>query len=251
MTEPLISYHECVKRLALLLLTLAAISCSAGGPKVTLNSSAPAAAPPSGWKVLESPDKTVSMAVPSDWSMWTSSSEFQEMLNKEISNVGLGTPGTTTPQDIAADNPAVKGIADQMDAEAKKEAEEELKKWEADGIMILAKNSARMIPGESPTHVKITRKPGGGTNMEQALELAAESMKGDPQKKIIDLPVGKAAQALTKYDERSGDSVTEAVYILFDGNDTYRARFVTVNTGIPFHKMSEEMMQTFRVKAKP
>jgi hypothetical protein len=238
-----------MKRLSLFLLVFAAIGCGDSGPKVRLTEAAPAAVP-AGWKSLASADATVSIAVPTDWKMWTDASEMMSSLGGSLGEV-MGTPPPTNPTDTAAGmGDTAANLADQFNKDLAAQEKEEMERWAAEGILIKAKDSSRAVAGETPTSVVIKKAEAkGNPTMEQALETAASAfVAGDIKKEIIDLPIGKAAMASSSYETRGGDQVKEVIYILLDNGQEYKIRFITVNTGVPIFERAKEMMETLRIK---
>jgi hypothetical protein len=188
---------------------------------------------PSGWKLAESPDKTVSIGVAPGWGKGMADSLSVADLT--------GMAGGELPTHVAQEQERA------LDEQYNEEVAAAEKK---DGIIIsVVDRQTRPIPGEQRTRYVVKRREmDAGVTLEQAADAVKTDLAGKEAPKKVTLPIGPAIRYDAAANQRDGSTVTKIMYVVVDGANAYTVTFTTQGAPTAISSIAEPVMQTLRIK---
>lgn len=133
--------------------------------------------------------------------------------------------------------------------ESEDEAERERQKeWDKGGIVLLAYDNSRQLPGEPRTAIALSKKTVGNISLQEAADQATEGVLGEIKTQTIELPIGPAVEMVSKYQTIAGDDIFEYRYILLDAGDRYMVKFICANNESKFPPIARPLMETLRIR---
>ncbi|HEY3783335.1 MAG TPA: hypothetical protein VGL56_19820 [Fimbriimonadaceae bacterium] len=215
---------------ALSLAAALCIGCSKK-PVVSLLHSAPAPKLDPGWVTHDSAG--FSIAAPSDWTL--------SLTKLTIGSIGLQNLDlSNTPSTSDSAPPTSRELPEQVDpSDADRQKKE--------GILLeLYNKNVKPIPGEKMTRFYVTSKQSSAS-----LDELAKAVKSEFLAQTItptDLPIGKVDMITANNQTRGGDTITDIVYVVPNGETVYEVVFETTNHEGPIEQAAPEIMNTLRMK---
>ena len=205
------------------LLTLVALG---GCGEVTTLKAAPEPELEEGWTVYESNKAPVSIAAPDGW----------------------GPTGGTAKAVPSRVSPVGDPMASNEDIMQQMQDLGSFGEEDKDIVLYIADKGTRPLPGEVRTGYSIRRfVKSGGYSLDAAVADTKGAVTNEGTPKMIDLPVGKAAEFRYNYKTPGGDEVYKVIYVLVNNEDVYRVTFSQTGSGEPINGIATQAIQTFRV----
>ncbi len=195
----------------------------------------PVKALPSGWTQASSKDGLVSAGVPGGWRFG---------VDRMTSDFGSGTLG-----DDASQNPQLQQLTQQMDNMGKEAEQERLNELYEKGILLHVINGSKPIFDEARTKFVVRRQKGSSNwTFDQAAELERGEYAHKPNRKDVNLPIGRAVKLWLSEDLRNGSTIHRISYLAIEGKDLYVLRFVTQEPKETIESVADQVAQTWRIK---
>lgn len=228
----------------ILLAGLSIIGCSSG-PAIVVTKTAFVLPP--GATQAQSDDKSVTVGLPGGWRVGVSGGmSSHDMMSGMVGDAGSGASGDNSASGELGK--ALGDMAKQNEAEMKKEEQEALEKYKAEGIILHCVNSSKPIPGEKPTAFYIKKQSQGGNwSWEDAEKSEVGQYKTKPKAAKIALPIGQAIRMQDTWQLVDGANYTEISYVIPNGKDLYTLRFITEESAEVLTGIDKQVAESFRI----
>lgn len=223
-------------------LAIGLISC-ARQPSVVLTDAGPATLP-QGWTLATNDKYGVSIGVAPGW---------KHGVDTLLGGLDLSTGGGTgnPTEKMPPVDPQLQKMADDMKRQSIEQEKADLQKLEDDGIIVnVIDLGSRQIIGEARTRYYVHLKKDNGPTVADAVADLKKSLIGDVTQTTAKLPVGDAAVLKAHWKNQGGDEYYTINYVLVDGDNVYRIKFIEVGNSSTIDSVADQVAQSFRVVRK-